>query len=73
MTKLTPKQAIVQDPLMTTDEASEYLNATPAHLAQMRHRGTGPVFIKFSAKKVLYRRSVVDQWLEDRERTITGY
>lgn len=60
------------DPLMTTDETSEYVRATVAHLAQMRHRGHGPVFIKFSGKKVLYRKSAVDLWLTSRERSITS-
>ena len=66
------RPTIEHDPLMTTDEAAEYLNANVLHLAQLRHRGQGPAFIKFSAKKVLYRRSVVDAWLTSRERTITG-
>lgn len=66
------RPTIEPDPLMTTDETSDYVKATVAHLAQMRHRGQGPAFIKFSAKKVLYRRSVVDAWLESRERTITS-
>lgn len=57
---------------MTTEEASAYMKATPAHLAQMRHRGNGPSFIKFSTKKVLYRKSSVDAWLADRERTTTS-
>lgn len=57
---------------MTTEEASAYLKATTYHLAQLRHRGKGPSFIKFSTKKVLYRKSSVDAWLADRERTITS-
>lgn len=60
------------DPLLTTEEASSYLKATIVHLAQLRHRGQGPSFIKFSTKKVLYRKSSVDAWLADRERTITS-
>jgi hypothetical protein len=60
------------DPLMTTEETSAYVKATVVHLAQLRHRGQGPSFIKFSTKKVLYRKSSVDAWLADRERTITS-
>lgn len=60
------------DPLMTTEETSAYLKASIVHLAQLRHRGKGPNFIKFSPKKVLYRKSSVDAWLADRERTITS-
>jgi predicted DNA-binding transcriptional regulator AlpA len=65
----TPTEA---DPLMTTEETSAYLKASIVHLAQLRHRGKGPTNIKFSPKKVLYRKSSVDAWLTDRERTITS-
>lgn len=61
-----------EDPLMTTEETSAYVKATVVHLAQLRHRGQGPSFIKFSTKKVLYRKSSIDAWLADRERTITS-
>ncbi len=59
------------DPLMTTSETASYTNTTISHLGQLRHRGQGPKFIKFSSRKVLYRKSDVDMWLTDRERTIT--
>lgn len=72
MQQNSPPNATTDDPLMTTEEASEYLKATVLHLAQLRHRGKGPTFIKFSPKKVLYRKSSVDAWLASRERTITS-
>ena len=59
------------DPLMTARETASYTSSSAGSLAQMRHRGTGPRFIKFSTRKILYRKSDVDAWLADRERTIT--
>lgn len=59
------------DPLMTTSEVAEYTNTSVSHLGQMRHRGQGPKWIKFSTKKVLYRKSEIDSWLEANVRTIT--
>lgn len=40
-------------------------------LAQLRFRGQGPRFIKPSARKVVYRLSDVEAWLEANERTST--
>jgi predicted DNA-binding transcriptional regulator AlpA len=40
-------------------------------LAQMRFRGDGPRFIKPSPRKVVYRSSVVEAWLQSREQTST--
>lgn len=40
-------------------------------LAQMRFRGDGPAFVKPSPRKVLYRWSAVEVWLESREVTST--
>lgn len=46
-------------------------NLTPQLLAQMRFRGDGPPFIKPSPRKVVYRRSAVEQWLLSREQQST--
>lgn len=32
--------------------------------ATLRHKGTGPVYMKVGPRKVYYRRSDVDAWLE---------
>lgn len=44
---------------------------TVAGLAQLRFRGEGPRFIKPSARKVVYRQSDVEAWLQSNERTST--
>ncbi|WP_020077209.1 hypothetical protein [Cryocola sp. 340MFSha3.1] len=45
---------------------------TRALLAQMRFRGDGPPFIKVTPKKVVYRESAIDSFLDSRERTSTA-
>jgi predicted DNA-binding transcriptional regulator AlpA len=40
------------------------LNMTEAALAQTRYRGTGPRFIKAGPRRVLYRWSDVQAWLD---------
>lgn len=62
MTKyLTPDQVCTLIPGMTT-----------AHLAQLRYVGKGPMFLKPTPRKVLYRESDVINWLEGSERTSTA-
>jgi hypothetical protein len=45
---------------------------TPQYWAQLRFRGTGPQFLKPSPRKVLYRWSDVEAWLESTARTSTA-
>lgn len=60
------------DPLLTPREAADYTRLTVAHLAQLRFRGNGPRFLNPSPKTVLYRQSVLDEWLAASERSRTG-
>ena len=54
------------------EEVCKYIPGMTVNLlAQMRFRGDGPPFIKPSPRKVVYRRSAVEAWLESRERTRT--
>jgi hypothetical protein len=57
-------------PLLTPTDAAEFLQRTPAALAMMRYRGTGPAFIKTGAL-VRYRLAVLEQWLSDNQHTRT--
>jgi hypothetical protein len=45
---------------------------TPGYWAQLRFKGTGPRFLKPSAKVVLYDEDDVDEWLRRSARTQTG-
>ncbi|WIB76798.1 hypothetical protein DEJ28_14220 [Curtobacterium sp. MCPF17_002] len=41
-------------------------------LAQRRYKGLAPAYLKPTPRTVLYRRSVVEAWLEESERTSTA-
>jgi predicted DNA-binding transcriptional regulator AlpA len=50
----------------------EWLGMTEDSLAQLRYRGTGPRFVKLTARATRYRRSDVELWIEQQSRTQTG-
>ncbi len=52
-------------------ETADYINGTPAQLAMMRTRGTGPRYSKLSARLIVYRREDVDEWIASKLRTST--
>jgi hypothetical protein len=60
---LTPSQVCELIPGMTTGALSQL---------RFRGRGAGPLFLKPTAKRVLYRRQDVIDWLEASEQTQTG-
>lgn len=51
--------------LMTTAEAAELLHSPVATLRYWRHVGVGPRSFKLGAKRVMYRRSDVEAWLQE--------
>jgi predicted DNA-binding transcriptional regulator AlpA len=53
--------------IFTEAELSELLRLSRPTLARHRRHGTGPVFVTLSARRVGYRRSAVEAWLEDRK------
>ena len=59
------------DELLTNDDLADLLGVHRSTTAQWRPiAGQGPRFVKVGAS-VRYRRSDVEQWLEDRTRTGT--
>ena len=48
----------------TSKDVAAYLHTTEQGLAQMRYRGTGPRFIKVGPRKILYRWSDVQAFLD---------
>lgn len=56
---------------MTAREAAFYLRSSTSDLAKLRHFGGGPLFIKKSARKILYRRTDLDAWVAGRTFTST--
>lgn len=49
----------------TAKEVAAYLHTSEAGLAQMRFRGIGPKFVRVGARKVIYRWSDVQKYLDD--------
>lgn len=52
--------------VLDTREAAVYLRISTSTLAKYRVFGTGPEFIRQSARKVIYRRTALDAWLDAR-------
>lgn len=48
---------------LSSSEAAEFLNTTMGTLANWRHNGQGPAYIKLR-RKILYDREDLERWLE---------
>lgn len=59
------------DPLYDTPDAAEYCRSGQSTFEKLRLTGGGPVFIKLG-RKVVYRRSDLDAWLNSRRRRSTS-
>lgn len=57
-----------QDPILTEQELSEWLKTSRPTLQRQRAAGSGPPFIRLSERRIGYRKSSVERWLEERER-----
>jgi predicted DNA-binding transcriptional regulator AlpA len=60
------------DDLLLADEVAEILRVSPSTLATWRTAASkvaGPKWIKIGAVRIVYRRSAVDHWLAEQERT----
>lgn len=51
--------------------ASTFTTLTEAHLAQLRYKGTGPVYYNPTPRTILYRLSEVEMWIEASARIAT--
>jgi predicted DNA-binding transcriptional regulator AlpA len=60
------------DPLLSEKQLSEWLGISLPTLQRMRSNGSGPAFIQLSERRIAYRRSVVEKWLETRTITQVG-
>lgn len=47
---------------LTANEASDFLRTTPGQLANLRLRGKGPPYYKFS-RKILYCHDALEDWV----------
>jgi len=53
----------IDNPWLTRQEAAEYARTTARTLATLAYKHKGPKFSKPSPRKVLYRRSDLDAWI----------
>jgi predicted DNA-binding transcriptional regulator AlpA len=58
---------VERDPLLTERDLSTWLGISEPTLFRHRRDGTGPAFIRLSARRVAYRRTAVEEWLAQRE------
>jgi predicted DNA-binding transcriptional regulator AlpA len=64
--------AIDQPEILTERQVARWLGLSEPTLFRHRRDGTGPTFIKLSARRVGYRRSAVEAWLQSQERHRLG-
>lgn len=53
-------------PYLTVEQAADYLCVSKNYLDKLRVSGMGPPFIRLGRRKVLYRTSDLDRWVEER-------
>jgi predicted DNA-binding transcriptional regulator AlpA len=53
--------------ILTEREVGTWLGLSEPTLFRHRRDGTGPKFIRLSARRVAYRRSAIEEWLTLRE------
>jgi len=56
--------------ILSERQVSDWLGLSEPTLFRHRRDGTGPAFIRLSARRVAHRRSAVEAWLSNRERQI---
>ena len=54
------------DPILSEQELAEWLDMSRPTLQRQRSDGSGPPFIQLSDRRIGYRKSVVERWLEAR-------
>ena len=60
------KQERLESPYLTVEYAADYLRVSKNYLDKLRVSGMGPSFIRLGRRKVLYRMSDLDRWVEER-------
>jgi predicted DNA-binding transcriptional regulator AlpA len=54
------------DPILVEKEVAEWLGISSPNLQRMRADGSGPPFIQLSERRIGYRLSTIERWLESR-------
>lgn len=53
--------------VLSSKEAAQYIGVSHPTLERWRADGEGPAFIKLGARRIGYRISALDRWLDDLE------
>ena len=72
VTALTAHAGVERQPtreLLTEAEVSLWLGLSQPTLSRHRRNGTGPAFVRLSARRIGYRRGAVEGWLKEREQS----
>lgn len=73
MSLAIPAESVTGTTLLGPDEVCEFIpGMTTAKLAQLRFKGEGPVYMKPTAKTVVYDRDEVMAWLRSTSRSGTA-
>jgi predicted DNA-binding transcriptional regulator AlpA len=56
----------IVDPILTEEEYTTWLNLSAPTAQRQRSDGSGPAFIQLSERRIGYRKSAVERWLEAR-------
>lgn len=59
-------QEKASSPYLLVEQAADYLRVSKNNLDKLRVSGKGPRFVRLGRRKVLYRKSDLDKWVEER-------
>lgn len=54
------------DPLLNEKQLAAWLGISLPNLQRLRSHGGGPSFVQLSERRIAYRKSVVERWLDAR-------
>ena len=56
----------VFDPILSEEELAKWLDTSRPTLQRQRSDGSGPPFVQLSERRIGYRRSAIEKWLDAR-------
>lgn len=60
------------DPILSEEELAKWLDTSRPTLQRQRSEGSGPPFVQLSERRIGYRKSTVERWLEARTINCVG-
>jgi len=56
----------ITDPILSEEDLANWLDTSRPTLQRQRSDGSGPPFVQLSERRIGYRKSAIEQWLEAR-------